>query len=214
MSNMLTFEFSDKDFESAYMPIIDSAYNDSVELLASLPHDLTIKFTDHGAEEQSGVGGFAESPHQLNVAVAKNFSDSATQLRNLRAVVFHELFHINQGFTLEQSPFTALDAAIYEGCAVKFEREYGNGGAAYADFSQHSEEELSSWYHQLEAVGVKYFEDNETWHKWAFYNPDLKQKWIVYKVGTWTVGRILNQNNLNVLELQDKTPSEILGLGS
>jgi hypothetical protein len=211
---MLAFEFSDEGFESTYVPIISNAYSDASKLLNNLPENLTIKFTDNGAEEQSGVGGFAESSHQLNVAIAKGFSDSAAQLRNLRAVIFHELFHINHGFTLEQSPFTALDAAIYEGCAVQFEREYGNGEAAYADFSQHTEEELYDWSRQLEAVGTKYFEDNDTWHKWAFYNPELNQKWIVYKVGTWVVGEILNKNTLNVLELQDKTPSEILKLKS
>lgn len=209
---MLAFEFSDEDFESAYAPVIRDAYSSSSQLLKNLPENLTIKFTNSGADENTGVGGFAESPHQLNVAIAKDFFDSAAQLRNLRAVIFHELFHINHGFTFEQSPFTALDAAIYEGCAVQFEREYGNGEATYADFSQHTEEELSDWLRQLEAVGTKYFEDNETWHKWAFYNPELNQKWIVYKVGIWVVGKILNQNTLNVLELQDKTPSEILKL--
>ena len=214
MNDMLSIEFSGKDFESTYVPTVHDAYSDTAALLENLPSDLTIKFTDNGAEDTSGVGGFAESPQQLNIAVAKNFSDSATQLGNLRAVVFHELFHINQGFTLAQSPFTALHAAIYEGCAVKFEREYGGGEAAYADYSQHSEEELLSWYRQLDAVGVKYFEDSDTWQKWAFYNPELDQKWLVYKVGTWVVDRILDQNNLNVLELQDKAAGDILKLSS
>lgn len=206
---MIHIEFYDETFEAAYVPTIRKAYGEAAKLLVGLPDKLTVKFTEDGAEEQSGVGGFAESPRQLNIAVARNFSDTASQLRNLRAVVFHELFHINQGFTFEQSPFTALEAAIYEGCAVTFEREYGGGNATYADFSQHSEDELTSWYRQLENVGTEYFEDRAVWHKWAFYNPELNQKWIIYKVGVWLVGKIIEKNTTSTLELQGKSAHEI-----
>lgn len=206
---MLNIKYSDESFESSYTEIVENAHHDTSKLLKNLSSDLTIEFKDNGASDETGVGGFAVSPNQLNVAVYKDFSDSATQQRNLRAVVFHELFHINQGFTHEQSPFTALQAAVYEGCAVTFEREYGGGEAIYADFSEHSDEELADWHHQLEQVGLKYFEDTDTWLRWAQYHTELNQKWIIYKVGTWLVERILVENNLNILDLQNKMPEEI-----
>ena len=211
---MLNIKYSDKSFESPYASIVENAHNDAAKLLENLSSDLTIEFVDNGASDQTGVGGFAASPHHLNVAIHKDFSDSTTQQRNLRAVVFHELFHINQCFTYEQSPFTALQAAVSEGCAVTFEREYGGGEASYADFSEHSDEELTDWHDQLEQVGLQYFEDRDTWQRWAHYHPELDQKWIIYKVGSWLVKRIINDNNLDVLDLQNKTPEEILLLKS
>lgn len=209
---MLNISYSDKSFESAYTVIVENAHDDAAKLLHNLSSDLTIAFVDNGASDQTGVGGFAVSPHRLNIAVHKAFSDSVTQQRNLRAVVFHELFHINQGFTYEQSPFTALQAAVFEGCAVTFEREHGGGEATYADFNEHSDEELADWHEQLQQVGLKYFEDTDTWLRWAQYHPELEQKWIIYKVGTWLIKRILSGNNMGILDLQDKSPEEILQL--
>jgi uncharacterized protein YjaZ len=211
---MLTIKFSDEAFESAYIPVIQDAHNEAVKLLKNLQSDLTIEFKNNGASEETGVGGFSMSPHQLNVAVYRSFPDIATQQRNLRAVVFHELYHMNQGFTYEQSPFTALQAAVFEGCAVTFEREYGGGEAAYADYSPHSDEELTDWLNQLKQVGLKYFEDTDTWLKWAQYHPELDQKWIIYKAGMWLIKRILDKNHLSILDLQDKTPDEILRLNT
>ena len=209
---MLNIKYSDKSFESSYATIVENAHNDAAKLLKNLSSDMTIEFVDNGASDQTGVGGFAVSPNHLNVAVLKGFSAPTTQQRNLRAVVFHELYHINQGFTYEQAPFTALQAAVFEGCAVTFEREHGGGEATYANFSEHSNEQLTDWRGQLEQVGLKYFEDTDTWLRWAQYHPELDQKWIIYKVGTWLVQRILSENNLNILDLQDKSPDKILQL--
>lgn len=206
--------FSDKAFEADWVPVIDQAFSDASKLLMHLPDTLDIAFTAEGSEESTGVGGFSVSPHRINIALMKDFHDVALQQSNLRGVVFHELFHVNQGFTFAQSPFTALDAAVYEGCAVVFEREYGGGVAIYADYHQHTDEELSGWLEQLRNVGTQYFEDYDTWQKWAFYHPELDQKWIIYKVGAWLIERILTQRDLTILDLADKKPAEIMNLAA
>jgi hypothetical protein len=206
--------FSDKAFEADWVSVIDQAFSDTLKLLTHLPDTLDIAFTEEGAEQSTGVGGFSVSPHRINIALMKDFHDIALQKSNLRGVIFHELFHVNQGFTCAQSPFTALDAAVYEGCAVVFEREYGGGVAIYADYHQHTDEELSGWLEQLRNVGTQYFEDHDTWQKWAFYHPELDQKWIIYKVGAWLIERILAQHNLSILDLADKKPAEIMSLAA
>jgi len=212
MINIISF--SDETFEKDWVPLLERAFSDAKKLLTRLPASFNIAFAAEGAEDSTGVGGFSVSPTRINIALTKDFHDRELQERNLRGVLFHELLHVNQGFTFEQSPFTALDAAIYEGCAVIFEQKYGDGVAIYADYHSHSDVELSGWLEQLRKVGTKYFEDYDTWQRWAFYHPELDQKWIIYKVGAWVIEDILARNALTVLDLANKTSTEIMHLAT
>lgn len=205
-------EFSDKPFESQFVSLVDDAYAETSMLLDKLPATMNIKFTDNGASDITGVGGFSVSSSQLNLAVLKGFTDTATQRKNLRSTVFHECFHVQQGFTFADSPFTALEAAIYEGCALAFERTYADNTAAYGDYRAYSDEELQGWLDEIQTVGTEYFENSDTWHKWAFYHPEYAEKWIIYKVGSWVVDRILSESNLDIIDLKDKTVDEIATL--
>lgn len=205
-------QFSDEAFESPFVPLVENAYSEATGLLDKLPEVVDIKFTDNGASEDTGVGGFAVSGNQINLATLKNFRDHAAQRKNLRATVLHESFHIQQGFTFDKSPFTALDSAVYEGCAVVFERKYADNAAKYADYSQNTNEELGRWLDEIRNVGAEYFEDTDTWHRWAFYHPDYNQKWIIYKVGTWLVDRLIKEDKIDVLDLKDKSAGEIMEL--
>lgn len=171
-----------------------------------------IKFTDTGASEDTGVGGFAQSSHQLNLSVLENYDDTVTQHKNLRGVVYHELLHIRQGFTYDNAPFTALEAAVYEGCAVTFEQQYADAPASYADYDQYSEEKIKGWLDEIRSVGVAYFQDKAVWEKWAFYHPEYEQKWLIYIVGSWLVQGILKKKNLDVLDLRDMSAKQVLAL--
>lgn len=204
--------FSNKDFESQFVPIVNSAYNDAKKLLDNVPETINIKFTENGGSDVTGVGGFSFSPSQINLAILKNFDDRGIQKNNLRSTVFHESFHIQQGFTYTDSPFTAIDAAVYEGSAIAFERNYANNSAAYGNYAYYSEEQLQKWLDEIRTVGLDYFEKEETWHKWAFYHPEYDEKWIIYKVGSWFVDKILSTNQLDILDLKDKSANQILRL--
>lgn len=205
-------QFSDEDFETQYVSVVEQAYSDAQNLLPDLPATINIRFTDNGADSKTGVGGFTVSDKQINIAVLKDFHDRDLQNKNLRGVFFHESFHVQQGFTFDKSPFTALESAIYEGCAVIFERQQTETLATYANYSDHTDEQLQSWLNEIHKVGNEYFEDTDVWHKWAFYHPEYDQKWIIYKVGTWLVDNILKENNLDILDLKDKSAAEITKL--
>lgn len=204
--------FSDESFESQFVPLIEDAYSNASKLLDKLPESIDIKFTDNGGSDITGVGGFTFSKNQVNVAVLKNYNDRSKQKQNLYSAVLHEFFHVQQGFTYADSPFTALEAAIYEGCAVNFEREYAKNVAEYGDYSDIPETKLKEWLDEIRDVGNEYFENEDVWHKWAFYHPEYDQKWIIYKVGTWLVDNILKENNLGILDLKDKSAAEITKL--
>ncbi len=213
VNSMINFEFSNKSFESQFVPLIEGAYAEACELLNDDPlKHILIKFTDNGASEDTGVGGFALSSRQLNLAVLEGYRDINTQRENLLGVVYHELLHIHQGFTYEEAPFTAMEAAMYEGSSIIFEQQYAGASASYGDYRQHSEQELNDWLEEIRSVGVAYFEDSAVWGKWAFYHSEYEQKWLIYKVGSWHVGRILQENNLDVLDLKDMRTEQILAL--
>ncbi len=205
-------QYSDEKFESQFVPMLEDAYAEIRGLLENVPEKLLLKFADNGGSDITGVGGFAFSHEQVNLAVLKGFHDRELQRQNLRSAFFHESFHLQQGFTYADSPFTALDAAIYEGSAVKFERDYGKNEAIYGDYSPYSEEQLRQWLDEIGEVGTEYFENEETWRKWAFYHPEYDEKWIVYKVGSWVLDTVLTSNKMDIIELRDKSSREILEL--
>lgn len=205
-------QFSDNDFEAEYVPVVEQAYSDVQKLLTDLPAAINIKFTNNGADSETGVGGFTVSGEQINIAILKDFPNRELQTKNLRGVIFHESLHIQQEFTFDKSPFTALEAAIYEGCAVVFEQQYTNTAASYADYSMHADEQLHTWLDEIRTIGNEYFESTDIWHKWAFYHPEYDEKWIIYKVGSWLVDNVLKENNLDILNLKDKSPDEIITL--
>ena len=122
--------------------IIVAAYKDANRLLDNLPENIRVNIRGDNASEVTGVGGFTQSRSQIDIAVVENFPDPSLQTINLRGVVFHELFHVQQNFTYDKSPFTAIDSAIYEGCALAFEKNYAGCPAIYSDYSQYSDEQL------------------------------------------------------------------------
>lgn len=203
-------QYSDKKFESQFVPMIEKAYLEIQELLENLPDNLEVKFTDNSGSDITGVGGFAYSREQINLAVLKSFNDRELQKKNLRSAFFHESFHLQQGFTYADSPFTALDATIYEGSAIKFERDYGKNNAIYGDYSAYPEEQLKQWLEEIRAVGTEYFENEEMWRKWAFYHPEYDEKWIVYKVGSYVLDNILTASGSDIIDFRNKSASEIL----
>ena len=136
-------QYSDEEFESQFVPMVEEAYLEIQELLENVPNQLQIKFTDNGGSDVTSVGGFAFSHNQINLAVLKSFDDRKSQNNNLRSAFFHESFHLQQAFTYRDSPITALSEAIYEGCAMKFERNYGKNDEIYGDYSTYSKEHLT-----------------------------------------------------------------------
>lgn len=205
--------YTEKSYEAPFVPLIETAYTEVQSLLPGSPDTLLISFTEN-ASDTTGVGGFCVSTNQIDLSVYKDFSDRSLQERNLRSTLFHEAFHIQQGFTYVNSPFTALESAIYEGSAIAFERKYAKNAVEYGDYSAHTDEQLLLWLDEIRDVGIEYFENEETWHKWAFYHPEYDQKWILYKVGSWCVDRILTANSIDILELKDKSADNIASLVS
>jgi uncharacterized protein YjaZ len=198
----------DKQFEAS----ISKYYDEVRELLPKLPETIQIYFSDYGILPETGVGGFAYAPDIITISIDPDFTDKKKQQRDIRPTIFHESFHIHQGFTGQGGLFTAVENAIYEGMATVFEREYCDIWQQYGDYRETAEADLSQWLKELQKLSIKEFDDN--YSDWKFYHPTLKEKWIVYRVGTWLVDEVLSKHPLSIMDLSAKTAAEVLDLNS
>jgi uncharacterized protein YjaZ len=204
--------YTDESVEKKLTPNIDNYFDEVRLLLDNLPDELYVNFNQEGIIKETGVGGHAVSLDTINISFDKDFKDKELQMNDLRSTIFHESFHLNQGFTYDTSPFTAIQSAIYEGCATVFEREHAGTDPLYGQYYEHSDEQLASWFESVKKIGNEYFEDNDVWQKWAFYNEDLGERWIIYKLGTWLIDQVLKKNSLAVVDLQGMNADDILSL--
>ncbi len=199
-------EKTDKNFEKS----IDESYREVCKLLPGLPKTINIYFSDFGIIPESGIGGFAYSPDTITVSIDPKFKDKNKQIRDIKPTIFHEAFHVLQNFTGTTGPFSALDNVIYEGMATVFEREHCGVWQPYGDYRNVPEKNLELWFKKLEHISNKDFE--EKYRDWKFYHPKIKERWIVYKVGTWITDKVLDKHKLTILELSKKKSDEILSL--
>lgn len=204
--------YTDKKTQEALVPTISHAYDEVRKIVTGLPETLNVYFMDEGIVPESGIGGSAYDHKTMNLSFDALFPDKAFQLSELYATVFHEAFHIKQKFTFHSFPNSALEAAVYEGCATVFEREHGNGAVPYGKYDDVSQDTLAGWLASVKAVGHSYFEDDAIWHTWAFYHPETNERWIIYKLGTWLVDQTLEKYGLTIIDLQEKTAADIIAL--
>ncbi|HUD81052.1 MAG TPA: DUF2268 domain-containing putative Zn-dependent protease [Patescibacteria group bacterium] len=199
--------------ESAEKPLeasISKYYDEVRELLPELPKTVKIYFSDYGIIPESGVGGFAYSHDTITISIDPDFQDKKKQLKDIRPTIFHEVFHQYQNYTGGSGPFSAIENAIYEGMATIFEREYCKIWQPYGDYRKTSEDSLKQWLKDLQQLSLEDFQNS--YSEWKFYHPKLKERWIVYKVGTWIADQVLEKQKLTILDLSTKTATDVLEL--
>lgn len=190
--------------------MISESYKEVRGLLPKLPETIKIYFSDYGIIPESGVGGYAYAHDIITISIDPNFGDKKKQADEIRSTIFHESFHIFQNYTGESGPFSAIENTIYEGMATVFEREYCGIWQPYGDYRKTSAEKLKKWMVDLQQLSPEDFQDNYV--DWKFFHPKFKERWIVYRTGTWIIDRVLQKNKLSILDLSNKTAAEILAL--
>lgn len=192
-------------------------YEEARGLLKELPEDLNVWLDNKHLIAETGSGGFAYGPDIMNVAFDVDFPDRVSQLRDLRATIFHEGYHLVQGHTYEDPkvPYArALDSVIYEGCATVFEREHADINPLWGIYSQYDEATLAEWQNELAQISNEAYIDPKTqlWQKWSFFDKESGERWRAYKVGTWLVDRALQKSGKDILDLRTLSAEEIIKL--
>jgi len=203
--------FENESIERFFLDEINTAYADLRQLLPRLPSQLRVMLGTNYDYGEDGVTGSAVSANEMKIGIDSSAQDRSKQHERIRPIVFHEGYHMAQGFHLG-SRFSALESAIYEGCATIFERDYAGSTPKWADYSKEDTATLQRWYEAMKGISAEqYFEPSgETWRKWAFYDPEADESWRVYKVGVWLVEGALKSSNLDIMQLNSMTASEIL----
>jgi hypothetical protein len=207
--NVLSFE--DQEVNSLFLPKIKESYDELKALLPRLPETMNIEFGTNYDYGEDGVTGSALSSNSMKIGIRLDQENRASQFAKIRPTVMHEGYHIGQGF-YNTKPCSALEAAIYEGCATVFERDFLDSKPRWADYSMHDEETLRHWLDEIRTITAdQYFEPNgETWRKWAFYDAETDASWRIYKTGTWLVDAVIQKTELNAIELNSLSADEIM----
>jgi len=185
-----------------------SQWNNEVRLLLpELPSDLKVEFNNEWLIPEFGSGGFATSTEKIELAFDMDFEDKDAQMKNLRATYFHECYHVVQGFVGYEDDIniSAIDDAILEGAATKFEMEYAEADPGWSHYPE--DEIVLEWVEKIKSLPQNY-----DYTKWKFYNPDNNERWIMYKTGVFIVDQALKNSELDIVDLVKMPAKEILKL--
>lgn len=179
-----------------------------------MSNDLELYVYDENIIPETGVGGYAYSTTILSLAIDTDFADKEQQRRALVGTIFHESYHLVQGHTGNDSHArysSALDSAIYEGCATVFEREYTDASPLWGEHVEQVDGELQAWAGDLAQISPEEWmrDDGALWQRWSFYDENDGQRWKSYKVGVWLVERCLRQTGKDIRDLRMMSAQEV-----
>jgi uncharacterized protein YjaZ len=180
-----------------------------VSLLPDIPLDAEIIFDNRWLIPDTGTGGFALEPQKIALAFNPDFTgDDEEQKKNLKGSLFHEYYHLVQGFVGNDESLngiSALENAIYEGAATKFEVLRAGTNPGWAKYP----EEVEDWVSEIAKVGNEY-----DYGKWKFYDPETNRRWILYRSGCYIVDQAMLKSGKAIEELAKTPPMDIFKMSS
>ena len=184
------------------------------KLMPEIPKDVTIEFEDRRDDSGVGVSGYPRAVGVTVLAWDPFQSDKAMQLMALKSEVLHHCYHWCQGYTFESptaAPETALEAAVYEGAATAFARDYTLAEPLWSDYSPLPPATLQAWREELDRTPVAvYAATPELWRSWVSLQEEPDESWRLHRVGTWIVDEYLRLTDESVIDLRHRNPKEIL----
>lgn len=188
-------------------PLVEKWMDEVKSLLPNVPEDLVYTWSNDYLIPGYGTGGTATNPKLIELSF--DGEASSELLKKLKGTVYHECFHIVQGWTDENPtlPANYLEAGILEGCATKFEMIEVGTDPMWGQIE--SDEEMTAWLAEVNSLG-SYNSDTYRDYMWGEIDG---RKWILYRLGTWIATKALANNpNLQIADLATMNPSRILEL--
>ncbi len=118
--------------------------------------------------------------------------------RQLRATLFHELYHL-----VREARITAdalVERAIGEGLATAFERDFGGAATPWGTYP----EEISAWTTEFLTLP-----DDADQRQWMYQHPDGR-RWIGFRVGTYLADRAVRASGLSLPQLATVPAQQIV----
>ena len=119
--------------------------------------------------------------------------------------MFHESYHIAQGYTGEMGGISPIEVAVYEGAATVFERDIAQSKPEYGSYD---EEKVKGW---LETINT--LPDAYDWYAWKVYDEADKESYKSYKVGVYIIDQAIKKSGKTIVELNGLSAKEILAHG-
>ena len=181
-------------------------------LLSELPKQIAVQFNNNWLIDITGTGGYAHSQNNIDLAFDPSFDgDKIKQLNDLRGSYYHECYHLVQHFTGDEfddaaTPLPAIDNAIYEGAATRFEAIRAGTSPPWGEYE--SRDVMLGWLEQIKQLPYDY-----DWNKWKFYDEATGNRWIMYRTGSFIIDQALeNNSDIKIEDLATLSPKKILQL--
>jgi len=187
---------------------INSWHLEVKKLLPALPNRLDIVFDNQYLVPDKGIGGFALSREKVVLAFDTRFKgDKTDQIKWLRGSYFHECYHIIQNFVGDQrsKDLEAISYAVFEGLATKFEVIRAGVTPEWATYPDN--QTMLQWTSKVKALPKGY-----DWRVWQIKVPKTKEKWILFRVGTYIADQALRTSNASIESLALKSPQDTLAI--
>lgn len=191
-----------------YRSDITSYYIEAQALLPELPQNISFERSDNLIIPGHPTGGYTASLSLVKLGIDGACRDQTALTSSLRATIFHEAFHVVQGYNGEvakKRPFNAIEAAVFEGCATVFARDYANKTPGWAEYED--EQTMLAWCQEIEQVP-----SGQDYRNLRFFDPATGRKWVVYRTGVFIVDRALQATGLDIIALRLKNVDEIVKL--
>ncbi len=176
-------------------------------ILPGVPKNMEYIFDMRYLAPDTGAGGYTLSKEKIALAFDSSFEDKMSQMTSIRGAVFHENYHVVQGWTGEiKGEPTAMFNTIMEGAATVFERDTAGASPPWAvyDIFDNPNEYVKK---------INQLEKGYDWRRWKFEDPETSIKWIMYRIGTYIVDQALENNKeLSIVDLATLGPEAILEL--
>lgn len=186
--------------------IADQAEKDVRKSLPSLEDDIYLELTT-GTEviDSTGELGIALDTNRMRWVVNPEAGAVDQIIRHhLRRTFFHEAHHLARGWAryAVDEPITIMDAAVAEGLASAYQRDFGGSGVAWSSFP----EDIGSWVAEVLAL-----ENAKDYHQWMFQHKDGRRL-IGYRVGLYVVDKAIKNSGKSAADLVHTPTQTILKL--
>lgn len=184
--------------------VANRAVRDVRALLPALPvtFGLTVEAGDRVIPE-TGESGSVSMPSGVYWTVNPKHEGGVSAVVNgqLRATLFHELYHLVREVAVPSR--SLADLAIDEGLATVFERDFGAGVVPWGQYPP----EVADWTNEFLVLPRDAQRD-----QWMFKHSDGR-RWIGYKVGTYLTDRAIRQSGQSVTQLATVPTDRIIAWG-
>ena len=186
--------------------LVDQAEHEVRQSLPALEEDIYLELTT-GTEviDSTGELGIALDTNRMRWVVNPASGPVADIAKShLRRTFFHEAHHLVRGWAryAVDEPITIMDAAVAEGLASAYQRDFGNSGVGWSNFPK----EIDEWVAEVLAL-----ENARDYHQWMFQHNDGRRL-IGYRVGLYVVDKAIKASGKNAAQLVNIPTETILAM--